>query len=96
MAQLAGVPAPRPPRNQDSPPPLAVIRSFRAFYSPIEVDHLVHLQAQSRASSSGGADGPVGDTGNGLARKIMSDQRIESLRQLACGFIERVAGRLGL
>ncbi|BGP30294.1 RNA polymerase II C-terminal domain kinase beta subunit [Rhodotorula toruloides] len=95
MSQLAGVPDPRPPRNLDSPPPLAVTRSFRPFYSPIEVEHLVHLQAQSRASASGGADGPAGEASGGLARKTMSDQRIESLRQLACGFIERIAGRLG-
>ncbi|BGO89812.1 hypothetical protein NBRC10512_007229 [Rhodotorula toruloides] len=95
MAQLAGVPEPRAPRNPDSPPPLAVTRSFRPFYAPIEVEHLVHLQAQSRASTLGGAEGPAGEASGGLARKTMSDQRIESLRQLACGFIERVAGRLG-
>ncbi|BGP54095.1 RNA polymerase II C-terminal domain kinase beta subunit [Rhodotorula sphaerocarpa] len=42
---LLGVPAPPEPAEARGPAPLAVVRSFRAYLSPLEVDHLVHLQA---------------------------------------------------
>lgn len=66
------------------PPPdssLSVTKSFRPYYSPPELLHLVRLQASSKGE---------------LGRQEMSESRIETWRQLACGYIERVAGRLGL
>ncbi|BGP14100.1 hypothetical protein JCM10213_002397 [Rhodosporidiobolus nylandii] len=96
MAQLLGVPPPSLPRDPSLAAPLAVVRSFRPYYSPLELDHLVHLQATQRAhpddhaqqQGAGGAAAPAG-------RKVMSEHRIDTYRQLACGFIERVGGRLG-
>ncbi|GAA5992522.1 hypothetical protein JCM10908_000862 [Rhodotorula pacifica] len=81
--QLIGVPAPLPsqPTSSAAPPPLAVVRTFRAYYSPLELHNLVHLQAQHH--------------GHGQPNKLLSDHRIELYRQLAAGFIERVANRLG-
>jgi hypothetical protein len=80
--QLVGVPDPsQPPATA----PLAVVRTFRAYYSPLELHHLVHLQAQHPAQAQGQGQ-----------HKQLSDHRIELYRQLAAGFIERVANRLGL
>lgn len=81
--QLVGVPDPGLP-----PPtaPLAVVRTFRAYYSPLELHHLVHLQAQH----------PNGHGHGHGQHKQLTDHRIEVYRQLAAGFIERVANRLGL
>ena len=87
MASLEGVPPPAPPPADDAPPPLAVTRDFRPYYSPLELDYLVHLQAHARQS----AHAP-----HGQQTTALSDHRIEHYRQLACGFIERVAARLGL
>ena len=42
MASLEGVPPPAPPPADDAPPPLAVTRDFRPYYSPLELDYLVH------------------------------------------------------
>ena len=82
--QLVGVPDPsQPPATA----PLAVVRTFRAYYSPLELHHLVHLQAQHPQGA--------GQQGQGQ-HKQLSDHRIELYRQLAAGFIERVANRLGL
>lgn len=75
---LLGVPAPPEPAEARGPAPLAVVRSFRAYLSPLEVDHLVHLQAARDHTHA------------------LSDHRIHLYRQLAAGFIERVANRLGL
>ncbi|KPV76094.1 uncharacterized protein RHOBADRAFT_49612 [Rhodotorula graminis WP1] len=86
MASLEGVPPPAPPPAADAPPPLAVTRDFRPYYSPVELDYLVHLQAHARHSTH--APHPHHPT-------TLSDHRIEHYRQLACGFIERVAARLG-
>lgn len=79
--QLVGVPDPSQP---PATPPLAVVRTFRAYYSPLELHHLVHLQAQHPQPQAQGQ------------HKQLSDHRIELYRQLAAGFIERVANRLGL
>lgn len=82
-----------PGGDPDAPPPapapdgdlarstLSVTKSFRPYYSPPELVHLVRLQAASRADAS---------------RQDMSESRIETWRQLACGYIERVGARLGL
>lgn len=69
--------------GQDDKPDssLSVSKSFQPYYSPVELLHLVRIQASSK-----------GD----LSRQEMSESRIETWRQLACGYIERVAGRLGL
>ncbi|GAA5914114.1 hypothetical protein JCM8208_005147 [Rhodotorula glutinis] len=83
MASLEGVPPPPPPPVGDAPPPLAVTRDFRPYYSPVELDYLVHLQAHARHAN------------HGQQPTTLSDHRIEHYRQLACGFIERVAARLG-
>ncbi|GAA5862899.1 hypothetical protein JCM3774_006680 [Rhodotorula dairenensis] len=56
--------------------PLAVVRTFRPYYSPLELDRLVHLHATQN-------------------HKHLSQHRIDSYRQLAAAFIERVANRLG-
>ncbi|GAA5835791.1 hypothetical protein JCM9279_004647 [Rhodotorula babjevae] len=83
MASLEGVPPPAPPPAPDQPAPLAVTRDFRPYYSPVELDYLVHLQAHARHSA------------HAHQTTALSDHRIEHYRQLACGFIERVAARLG-
>lgn len=62
--------------------PLSVTKAFRPYYSPQELSQLIRLQATTR--------------GDAAQKKEMSDSRIESYRQLACGYIERVGGRLGL
>ncbi|GAA5888972.1 hypothetical protein JCM5296_002761 [Sporobolomyces johnsonii] len=79
--------APRPPAPPPAPTapasaPLSVTRSFRPYYSPLELNQLVHLQSAARSASS-------------AASKQLSDQAIDSWRQLAAGYIERVANRLG-
>ncbi|POY76697.1 hypothetical protein BMF94_0289 [Rhodotorula taiwanensis] len=76
---LLGVP---PPELElaSTPAPLAVVRQYRAYYSPVELSHLVHLQALHP----------------GQPHKHLSDHRIHLYRQLAAGYIERVANRLGL
>lgn len=86
--ELPGVPPPAPPPAPDAPPPLAVTRDFRPYYSPVELDYLVRLQAQARQPHYS-APAPATTT-------TLSDHRIQHYRQLACGFIERVAARLGL
>ncbi|KAG0659513.1 hypothetical protein C6P46_005150 [Rhodotorula mucilaginosa] len=69
--QLVGVPDPsQPPATA----PLAVVRTFRAYYSPLELHHLVHLQAQHPAQAQGQGQ-----------HKQLSDHRIELYRQLAAG-----------
>ncbi|TNY17144.1 hypothetical protein DMC30DRAFT_406654 [Rhodotorula diobovata] len=85
--ELPGVPPPAPPPAPDAPPPLAVTRDFRPYYSPVELDYLVRLQAQARQPHHS-APAPATTT-------TLSDHRIQHYRQLACGFIERVAARLG-
>ncbi|KWU46346.1 hypothetical protein RHOSPDRAFT_31796 [Rhodotorula sp. JG-1b] len=71
--QLVGVPDPsQPPATA----PLAVVRTFRAYYSPLELHHLVHLQAQHPQGA--------GQQGQGH-HKQLSDHRIELYRQLAAG-----------
>ncbi|GAA6058448.1 hypothetical protein JCM3770_005083 [Rhodotorula araucariae] len=84
---LAGVPLPADPAAVDAPGPplLAVTREFRPYYAPLELDHLVHLQAITRQPAHLPHDHPA----------TLSDQRIDHYRQLASGFIERVAARLG-
>ncbi|GAA5971527.1 hypothetical protein JCM11641_000627 [Rhodosporidiobolus odoratus] len=99
MAHLVGVPPPAPPLDPTLPPPLAIVRTFRPYYAPLELDHLVHLQATTRVTldhqgqplQASGNAAPVGST----TRKPMSEHRINQHRQLAAGFIERVAARLG-
>ncbi|GAA5868924.1 hypothetical protein JCM8547_003224 [Rhodosporidiobolus lusitaniae] len=108
---MLGVPPPAAPRDltlssSSLAPPLAVERTFRPYYSPLQLDHLVHLQATQRPSHDEPLPGTAGEgqqeagVGGGAAaalehRNVMSDARIEAYRQLACGFIERVGGRLG-
>lgn len=70
--------------------PLSITKSFRAYYSPIELNQLVKLQASSSARNS---DESASSNNN---KKDISEVRVEAMRQLACGFIERVGGRLGL
>ncbi|GAA5931572.1 Ctk2p [Sporobolomyces koalae] len=67
--------------------PLSVSRSYRPYYSPFEVEQLVQLQATSipAASSSDPSRQP----------QPLSEHRINHLRQLACGFIERTGQRIG-
>ncbi|GAA6001245.1 hypothetical protein JCM10207_007483 [Rhodosporidiobolus poonsookiae] len=93
MAALLGVPDPAPRPSPTAPPPLAVTRTFRPYYSPLELDHLVHLQATQRAHSDHHAH--PGQHADEPQLRMMSEQRIEAYRQLAAGFIERVATRLG-
>ncbi|GAA6037000.1 hypothetical protein JCM8097_005502 [Rhodosporidiobolus ruineniae] len=88
MVDLLGVPAPAPPRDPSLPAPLAVLRPFRPYYSPLQLDHLVHLQASTRARDDHHAGQPP-------ARQPMSDHRIQHHRNLAAAFIERTAQRLG-
>ncbi|KAL8293199.1 hypothetical protein RQP46_000893 [Phenoliferia psychrophenolica] len=75
-------PASNAPEHAHPPPDssLSITKSFRPYYSPPELLHLVRLQASTK-----------GD----LSRQEMSESRIETWRQLACGYIERVGGRLG-
>ncbi|BGP38181.1 RNA polymerase II C-terminal domain kinase beta subunit [Rhodotorula kratochvilovae] len=89
MNTLAGVPPPAALPGVDGPPLLAVTRDFRPYYAPIELDHLVHLQAHTRQPAHPNPDHPA------AAQTSLSDHRIEHHRQLACGFLERVGGRLG-
>ncbi|GAA5829681.1 hypothetical protein JCM11251_000248 [Rhodosporidiobolus azoricus] len=97
MAQLLGVPPPTAPPDPATPAPLYVLRSFRPYYSPLELDHLVALQSSTRLSSDEVATLTAAGEGAAaaIARKAMSEGRREAVRQLACGFIERVGGRLG-
>lgn len=67
--------------------PLSITKSFRPYYSPIELVELIRLQASARGLPEEKKSG---------SRKELSDARVETLRQVACGFIERVGGRLGL
>lgn len=69
-----------PPPPPPPPPPLSISKAFRPFYSPFELVHLVRIQALQRG------DDP----------RNFSDAKVEFWRQLACGYIERVGGRLGL
>lgn len=71
--------------------PLSVTKSFRPYYSPIELNQLIKIQASSSARNSD--ESAINGSNN---RKELSEVRIEAMRQLACGFIERVGGRLGL
>ncbi|GAA5919945.1 hypothetical protein JCM1841_000061 [Sporobolomyces salmonicolor] len=75
-------PPPPPPPTAPSSAPLSVTRSFRPYYSPLEVNHLVQLQSVARSASA-------------ASSKQLSEQAIDTYRQLACGYIERVANRLG-
>lgn len=70
-----------PPPPDLSPSTLSITKSFRPYYSPPELLHLVRLQAASKGDPN---------------RQDMSESRIETWRQLACGYIERVGARLGL
>ncbi|GJN88349.1 hypothetical protein Rhopal_001314-T1 [Rhodotorula paludigena] len=83
--QLVGVPPPQRAASPPAAPPLAVTRDYRPYYAPLEVEHLVHLHASTRSA----------DPANPDERVVLSDARIHHYRQLACGFIERVANRLG-
>ncbi|GAA6060972.1 hypothetical protein JCM10212_006554 [Sporobolomyces blumeae] len=64
----------------DPPPVLAVTRTFKPYYSPYELAHLSHLQAASRSHPD---------------NVHLAQHRLHHLRQLACGYIERVAQRIG-
>lgn len=70
--------------------PLSLLKSFRPYYSPTELHYLVRLNSLASSSSRSATINP--QTG----RKELSEQRVESSRQLACGYIERVGNRLGL
>ena len=60
--------------------PLSVSKSFRPYFNPIELAQLNQLQAARKDRQ----------------QKELSEARVDNLRQLACGFIEKVGGRLGL
>ncbi|KAI5480324.1 C-type cyclin [Pseudohyphozyma bogoriensis] len=60
---------------------LSLSKSFRPYYSPLEIHELIRLHSVARS------DGGPG--------KVFSEGRVEGWRQLACGFIERVGARLG-
>lgn len=87
-ASTSTVPAP----STSSSSALSITKEFKPYYPPTTVIHLVRLQsvASSRSSSSAGLEGAAG------GRKELSETRVEGLRQLACGYIERVGARLGL
>ncbi|KDE03288.1 hypothetical protein MVLG_06218 [Microbotryum lychnidis-dioicae p1A1 Lamole] len=65
--------------------PLCQTHRFRPYYAPSEVLQLIQLQAYLRV--------PVGE--GSWERKEMSLVRIQQMRQVAMGFIERVGMRLG-
>ncbi|SCZ94720.1 BZ3500_MvSof-1268-A1-R1_Chr12-3g04069 [Microbotryum saponariae] len=65
--------------------PLSRTQRFRPYYAPSEVLELIQLQAYMRV--------PVGE--GSWERKQMSLVRIQQMRQVAIGFIERVGMRLG-
>lgn len=60
--------------------PLSVSESFRPYFNPVELVQLNQLQATKRDGS----------------QKELTESKVDNLRQLACGFIEKVGGRLGL
>lgn len=82
----------------------SIERSFKPYYSPFELRILTDLQsgqiepaapAEATASTSAAANGSTAATPQ-RRRKTVSRARVEVLRQLACGLIERVGLRLGL
>lgn len=80
-----------------SSPVHSITKSFRPYYSPQELSHLIKLQSESRVATNASGGGSSGNTSGGSnPRKEMSEARVENYRQLACGFIERVGNRLGL
>jgi hypothetical protein len=82
--------APTPSTSSSSA--LSITKEFKPYYPPTTVLQLVKLQstASSRSAAFAGLEGAAG------GRKELSETRVEGLRQLACGYIERVGARLGL
>ncbi|KAK4053150.1 RNA polymerase II C-terminal domain kinase beta subunit [Microbotryomycetes sp. JL201] len=75
--------------HAQSPPVLSVSRRYKAYYSPQEVTQRTKLNSLAPSTSRSAVIDP--DTG----RKLLSEQRVDAQRQLACGFIDRVGQRLG-
>jgi hypothetical protein len=92
--EMAAHPPSRPLSSTSQQQPyssLSTTRSFRPYYPPTTLQHLIRLQSAAHSSRS---TAPLRDS-NGQ-RKELSEATVEGWRQLACGYIERVGSRLGL
>ncbi|KAM0792566.1 hypothetical protein ACM66B_005229 [Microbotryomycetes sp. NB124-2] len=84
-------PAAAPPNNPSSisASSLSISKRYKPYYSPIEIVQRTRLNSLAPSTSRSAVIDP--ETG----RKLLSEQRIDAQRQLACGFIDRVGQRLG-